>query len=231
MPSRSGFVPLFRSAFSSPDDEFNGSGSKPLVMDILAPDYETSLLPDDAKLVFHVNPQSMTINYAKSVERTQTMGGYVEYHWGDAVSSIDFNMTTGGFMRLYSGVSNITGGPGSYNSGGTRRETIAYDKYLDMRALFHHNGSVYDVDGNIVFQGIIKVTFDGGIYLGWFTTFNTSEDATKPFQFSLTANFTVSEEVQRFRSPISLSTAGGNGAQGMTTSWDRIITGTAGGGA
>ena len=222
-------IPLFKSAFMSPDDEHDlSSGKKPVVFDILAPDYETSLLPEGMKLVLHVNPQSMAINYAKVIERTQTMGGYVEQHWGDGAKTIDFNISTGGFMRLYSGLSNITGGPGANDVGGNRRETIAYDKYLDMLALFHNNGSIYDTSGKIVFQGIIKVTFDGGIYLGWFQSFNVSDDATKPFMFSLTANFVIAEEIQRFRSPVSLSTAGGGGAQGMTTSWDRVFLGKGG---
>lgn len=223
MAKRSNAIPLFRSAFMSPDDEFNTSlNRKPVVFDILAPDYETSLLPDGMQLVLHVNPQSMQLNHAKVIERTQTMGGYVEQHWGDGVRSIDFNMVTGGFMRLYSGLSNVTGGPGAYDAGGTRRETIAYDKYLDMLALFHNNGSIYDTAGKIVFQGIIKITFDGGIYLGWFQSFNVSEDASKPFQFTMTANFTVEEEIQRFRSPMSLNAMGPAGAQGQATSWDKF---------
>lgn len=223
MAKRSNAIPLFRSAFTSPDDEFNpGANRKPVVFDILAPDYETSLLPDGMALVLHMNPQSMTINHAKIIERTQTMGGYVEQHWGDGVQSIDFNMVTGGFMRLYSGLSNITGGPGAYDAGGTRRETITYDKYLDMLSLFHNNGSIYDTAGKIVFQGIIKITFDGGVYLGWFQSLNVTEDATKPYQFVMTSNFTVEEEIQRFRSPMNLSAMGPAGAQGQAISYDKL---------
>ncbi|MFA6233682.1 MAG: hypothetical protein WC824_05750 [Bacteroidota bacterium] len=170
------------------------------MFDIIGPDWETSVLPDHLKMVLHVNPSSMNISYANVIERIQTRGGFVEQHWGEGVRSIDFNMSTGGFMRLYSGLSNITGGPGSINTGGNRRETIAYDKYLDLLALFHNNGSVFDDTGKIVFQGIIKVSFDGGIYFGWFSDFSKSETAEKPYQFALTAKFTVDHEVQRFRS-------------------------------
>jgi hypothetical protein len=224
MARRSNAIPMLRSAFMSPDDEYDGSGKKPVIFDIIAPDYETSLLPEGMQLVMHVNPQSMQVNYAKVIERTQTMGGYVEQHWGDGANTIDFTMATGGFVRLYSGLSNITGGPGSIDTGGTRRETIAYDKYLDMLALFHNNGSIYDTTGKIVFQGMIKVTFDGGIYLGLFSNFNVTEDATKPFMFSMTANFIIMEEIQRFRSPMNLSASGGGGAQGLTSSWDFIAS-------
>jgi len=200
-------TPVFRSAFQSPDDEYNRSlGVRPVVFDILAPDLETSVLPANLKMVLHVNPQSIGVTYGKVIERVQTRGGYVEQHWGEGPRSLDFKMVTGGFMRLYSGLSNITGG--GHDAKGNRRETIAYDKYLDMLALFHNNGSVYDTMGRIVFQGIIKVTYDGGIYLGWFDNFNVSEVAEKPYMFDLSAKYTIHEEVQRFRSaPYTATTA------------------------
>lgn len=194
-------TPVFSSAFQSPSDETDtNKGIRPVVFDILAPDQETSVLPEGMKMVLHTNPQTMSINYANLIERIQTKGGYVEQHWGRGVSSIDFTVVTGGFMRLYSGLSNVTGGPGSIATGGTRRETIAYDKYLDMLALFHNNGSVYDNTGKIVFQGIIKLTFDGGVYFGWFQNFNPTESADRPFMFSVSTSFTVDREIQRFRS-------------------------------
>jgi hypothetical protein len=190
--------PIFRSAFMSPEDEFNGMGVRPVVLDILAPDEETSILPDDLRMVLHVNPASMQVQYAKEITRIQTKGGYVEQHWGEAARSISFQMASGGFMRLYSGLSNITGD--GLDVGGSRRETIAYDKFLDLLALFHCNGSIFDLNGQIVFQGIIKITYDGGIYLGWFSSFNVNEATEKAYQFALTADFTISREVLRLRS-------------------------------
>ena len=182
----------------SPDDGATGLGIRPVVFDILAPDKETSILPPDIRMVLHVNPQTMSIQYEKVIERIQTKGGYVEQHWGEGSKSIDFTAATGGFKRLYTGLSHITGG--GIDTGGSRRETIAYDKYLDFLALFHNNGSVYDQSGQIVFQGIIKILFDGGIYLGWFNSFNVNETAEKGFQFELSASFGIAQEVLRFRS-------------------------------
>lgn len=195
--------PYFQGAFKGPQDEFNPAAArKPVIFDILAPDLETSLLPDNYRLILHVNPQSMAVQYTKEITRIPTRGGYVEQHWGDAVSSLDFTMATGGFMRLYTGLSNITGGFGALDTGGTRRETLAYDSYLDMLALFHNNAGVYDAGGKLVFQGIISVTFDGGMYYGWFGGFNVADSVQKPYQFALTTTFLVDHEVQRFRSPI-----------------------------
>ena len=106
-------------------------------------------------------------------------------------------------MRLYSGVSNVT----NPEMGGTRRETLAYDRYLDFLALFHNNGSVYDVLGQVALQGIIKITFDGGVYLGWFTSFSVTEDATKAFMFQLSMDFDIAEEVQVWRTQAGATSA------------------------
>lgn len=173
----------------------------PVVIDVLGPDWSTSILPDGVKMVLHVNPTTMSFSYARQVERIQTWGGWVEQHWGDAISTIDFSASTGGFMRLYSGLSHTT----NPAYGGTRRETIAYDTYLDLLSLFKQNGSVYDSNGHIVLQGILKVTFEEGIYLGWFTNMSVSQTAEQPYQFSFTASFTVEREETRWRSVLAPS--------------------------
>jgi hypothetical protein len=182
-------------------DETGGLGKRPVVMDILAPDLETSLLPDDLKLVLHVNPRSMKFSYSKIIERIQTKGGYVEQHFGDGTESISMEAVTGGFMRLFTGLVSITGN--GLNLGGTRRDTVAYDVYLDMLALFHNNGAIYDSRGQIIFHGIIKLHFDGMDWLGWFNSFSVSEEAERPYQFSLSADFTIAQEFMSFRSVVS----------------------------
>ncbi len=184
---------VFRSAFNSPDDLSNGK--RPVIFDVLGPDMETSLLPSDLRLVMHYNPTSMSISYTKHIERIQTDGGYVEQHWNDSPTEISLEATTGAFMRMYTGLSTTT----NPAYGGTRRETIAYDKYLDMLALFHHNGSVYDSSSRIVLQGIIKMTFDQGVYLGWFSNFSVSESAEKPNSLSFTFTLSVHKELWSMR--------------------------------
>lgn len=186
-------MPVFRSAFQSYRDETSGQGKRPVIFDILGPDKATSLLPDGLKMVLHVNPSSMRITHAKQTDRVQTRGGFVEFHWGNITQSLSFEQATGGFVRLYTGLSNRT-------TPGGRRQTIAYQKYLDYMALFHHNGSIYDRAGNIVVQGYVKVTFDGGVYIGWFSGLTVEESADKPYQFTLSSEFTVDYELHVFRS-------------------------------
>jgi hypothetical protein len=198
MPDRS--TAVFKGAFVGPDEDQQNRGRRPVIFDILAPDRSTSLLDSidqDLRLVLHVNPKSMQFRYAKQTERVQTRAGWVEFHWGDAAEDITFEAATGGFMRLFTGLSNVTGF-GSGDQG--RRETIAYDKYLDLLALFHNNGAIYDAFGNIAVQGYLKVTFDGGTYIGWFDTFTVTEEASRPFLFSLSAKFIIDKESMQFRS-------------------------------
>jgi hypothetical protein len=184
---------IFKPPLMGPED--GADGRTPVIFDILGPDRETSILPLDYRLVLWANPSEMSFSYSRKVERIQTRGGFVEQHWGDDTQTISLTAVTGGFMRLYSGMSNVT----NPALGGTRRDTLAYDRYLDFLSLFHNNGSVYDVNGQVGLQGIIKVTFDGGVYLGWFNSFSVSEAAAKPFMFDLTADFDIAEEIQVWR--------------------------------
>jgi len=201
---------IIRSAFESAQDEFLGLGKRPVVFDIMAPGSGTSLLGEDLKLVLHVNPSSMQFSYTKVIERQQTLGGFVEYHWGNSPAEVSLSAATGGFVRLFTGLSNITGVTPSNSSilptsmqatdtGGTRRDTIAYDKYLDLLALFKNNGAIYDAYGSIALQGQILMMFDGGMWWGYFTTFSVEETAEKPYQFAITAAFSVDKEKHTLR--------------------------------
>lgn len=228
--------PVFKGSFVGPDEEELHRGRRPVIFDILAPDEETSLLnlknggKGDLRLVLHVNPSTMQLSYSKQIERVQTRGGWVEYHWGDAAEEVTFSAATGGFMRLYSGLSNITGAGAGVQG---RRQTIAYNKYVDLLALFHNNGAIYDSRGNIVVQGYVKMTFDGGVHIGWFDgQFQVTEDANTPFMFNLSTRFIIDREVMRFHTaslfdfgaPESVATSDVPQAQESTVLFDETAT-------
>lgn len=184
------------SAFNGPDDGALRLNRTPLVLDILGPDLVHSILPDRVRLVLHANPSSLKVNKQRQVDRIQTLGGFVEQHWGDATQEVSADGTTGGFVRLYTGVTSATS---SAAAGGSRRETIAYDKFLDLMAMFRSNGAVYDAFGNIAIQGAIKLTFDEGSYIGWFQNFSMSESAETPYRFTYSFSFIVSKEITTWR--------------------------------
>lgn len=182
-----------------------GLGIRPFVFDIIAPDGVTSLLPDDLKMVLHVNPSGLDFSYSKIVSREQTMMGWVETYFGDGVMTINLENASGAFIRPYTGLSAITG-PVAVNGtsfgtniGGTRRDTITYDKYLDSLALFHNNGSIYDDMGNVALQGRIKMSFDGGTWFGWFQSFSVTDSADSPYQFKSSLAMQVERESHGIR--------------------------------
>jgi len=184
------------SAFNGPDDGALRVNKTPLVFDVLGPDHQTSMLPDGVRLVLHCNPSSLKISKQRQVSRMQTLAGFVEQHWGDATQEVSADGTTGGFVRLYTGVTSAT----SFAlNGGSRRETVAYDKYLDLLALFHSNAAIFDAFGNIAVQGILKLTFDEGIYLGWLQNFSVSESAETPYRFTYSFSFLVHYELATWR--------------------------------
>lgn len=179
-------------------------GVRPFVFDIVAPDGVTSLLPDDIKMTLHANPSQIEYKYTKQRSLSPTLHGFVEYYWGDEPTTISFDVASGAFIRPYTGLSAVTGSVGLENGGanigGTRRDTITYDKFLDLLAMFHNNGSVYDSIGQIVLQGKIKMTFDGGVWFGWFRSFSVTDDAESPYQFKVNLSMDVEREFHGVRS-------------------------------
>ncbi len=176
-------------------DLTSGNGRQPFVFDVLGPDRETSLLTPGCKLVLEAGPSEVSFSWTKKVEATQTKGGWAEHHWTDEPLSMTFQAATGGFKRLYAGVTGATS-PSAPN----RRETLAYDSYLDFLALFLNNGAIFDTNGQIAYQGCIKVTFEEGTYLGFFQSFDVQESKDNPFRLTISATFTVDKVLFRWRS-------------------------------
>lgn len=157
----------------------------PMAFQITSPfDISQLLLPH--ALVMHVNPQSYSENHNKRIERIQTRGGFVEQHWGDDLTEISAEGSTGAFMNLYTGLSAVM-----------RHRTIAWDRYRDLHDLYRNNGSVYDPFGNIVLQGAVMLMYDRGTYLGYFPSFDVEETDDQPFAFKVSWTFKVEEEIMK----------------------------------
>jgi hypothetical protein len=197
------------SAFNSPEDASNGKGIRPVIFDIIAPDGR-SMLPPQYRLVLHVNPADLNIQYTSNVTRQITMGGWVETDMGTSVTKVTATGVTGGFVHLYNGTVSITGptpssdrlgyGRNTIDVNGTRRDTIAYDKFLDLLAMFQANGALFDQYGIVAYQGSIKMTFHNMTFFGWFESFDYSEDATRPYLLSYNFSFNVSKELFQSKS-------------------------------
>jgi len=157
----------------------------PMAFQITSPfNNRRALLPHS--LVMHVNPSSFSENHTKKVERIQTRGGFVEQHWGDELTTISADGSTGAFMNIYTGLSSVM-----------RHRTIAWDRYRDLHDLYRNNGSVYDPYGNVVLQGNIMLMFDRGTYIGYFRTFEVEETDDQPYSFKVSWTFKVEEELMK----------------------------------
>ncbi len=135
-------------------------------------------------LVMHVNPANFQESYNQKIERFQTRGGWQEQHWGQELSEISADGSTGAFMNIYTGLSSVV-----------RQRTIAWDRYRDLHDLYLHNGSVYDPFGNIVLQGHIMILYDRGVYLGTFRSFEVEETDDSPFAFKINWSFKVEHTI------------------------------------
>lgn len=137
-------------------------------------------------LVMHVNPQNYSEQHTKKIERIQTRGGWVEQHWGDDLTEITCDGSTGAFMNIYTGLTALL-----------RQSTIQWDRYRDLFDLYRNNGSLYDPYGNIVLQGNIMLMYDRGTYNGYFRTFDYEETDDSPFAFRVSFTFKVQEELMK----------------------------------
>ena len=157
----------------------------PVAFQVTSPfDNRRVLLPH--ALVMHVNPANWSETHTKKLERIQTRGGFVEQHWGDELTDISADGSTGAFMNIYTGLSSVL-----------RHKTIAWDRYRDLHDLYRNNGSVYDPAGNIVLQGNIMLMYDRGTYIGYFKSFDVEESDEQPFSFRVSWTFKVEEEIMK----------------------------------
>lgn len=157
----------------------------PVAFQITSPfDNKRVLLPH--ALVMHINPQTWSETHNKKVERIQTRGGWVEQHWGDDLTEISADGSTGAFMNIYTGLTSVL-----------RHRTIAWDRYRDLHDLYRNNGSLYDPFGNIVLQGNVMLMYDRGTYIGYFNKFDVEETDDQPFAFKMSWTFKVQEELMK----------------------------------
>lgn len=152
-------------------------------------DHRLAIMPH--ALVMHVNPSSLSIASTKKIERVQTLGGVVEFHWGDDLDTISADGATGAFLNIQTGLTSFDA-----------RQTIAHSRFRSLVELYHHDGSIYDPYGTIVLQGNIMMMWDRGVYVGSFR--NLSYEVSDGAPYSMTYSFTF--KVERTIQSIPFST-------------------------
>jgi len=184
-------VPGTSSEYLHPVDR--RKGTIPLAFQITSPFDKRKLLLPHA-LVMHVNPANLQESHNKKLERFQTRGGWVEQHWGDDLTEISADGSTGAFMHIFTGLSSVL-----------RQRTIAWDRYRDLHDLYLNNAAVHDPFGNVVLQGHVMLMYDRGVYLGHFRTFEVEETDDSPFAFNLNWSFKVEHTVLQMSANVSVA--------------------------
>jgi hypothetical protein len=151
----------------------------------------------DYMLALHTNPESLSEKMTKSKNVAMTYGGFVEWLWPDELDIISASHTTGGFLGpngLVSGTDTLDAALGDAD----RKNTIAWERKEDLIEVFRNNGLIYDGFGQPVLRGTVEMIYDRGIFRGYFTNFQETESADKPFSFQLDWEFKVEQTIYKF---------------------------------
>lgn len=138
-------------------------------------------------LYMQYNPQTWNHSYKKIITRTQTLGAYIEEYWGDELDTISATSTTGGFITQDHGYTTFF-----------RTESKPYQKFQDILDIYNNNGNVYDARGTIVKKGAILMYYDEGSYVGFFESFNYSEDSLNPYRFTFDFTFKITKSIRGY---------------------------------
>lgn len=166
-----------------------------------------------------INPNTISNNMAKIVNRSQTMTSWLEEHWGEELDTITFQGSSAGFIwmgpreeiprgpldmtpreiqQMYNDYMKIPDlgineplGIGDH-SGLTvkqRRNTMAYDQFRRIIHLMNANAANFNTQGFVRKRKFIQLAYDVASYRGYFESIDITEDAESPFKFIYTATF------------------------------------------
>lgn len=167
------------------------------------------------------NPNSMTMNSAKKINRYTTMTRWVEEHWGDEIDTVSINGSTFSFFGYFGNNNPNNTGLALKN----RDETQAYKymkelvKFYQANGYIYQSGSDYEEPGYLAVadflnsnpefadnhprKGMIKerlylrLNYDYLTLIGRFESFDIIEDASMPFRFQYSAVFKSEKTIYR----------------------------------
>lgn len=175
-------------------------------------------------VILTINPNSVNVNAAKIINRTQTMSGWLEEHWGEELDSITFQGSSAAFIwkgptkggqtaedirgefnnfveakdlgTVYNGIEGT--GLATWN----RKDTASYDEFRQLMQLMNSNAATFDIYGLVKDRLYIQITYDYASYLGYFESFDLTENSETPFKFIYTITFKSERTLYTYRSPI-----------------------------
>ncbi len=207
MPARVSLPQVPNPSSSDADPEaYSPKRGRPFLFQVVAPGTNQPLY--SYLLALHVNPEQLEERMGASKTVVPTRGGWIEFRWPNELTSLSGGNTTGAF---YSPSSGLSAGSDATQVGGKargRQGTMAWERQEDLLDLFHNNGMVFDGTGQPAIRGRIMLIYDRGIYLGYFTTFEVTEDDEHAWSFRLDWEFMVEKTLYRF--PTAVGSSGVN---------------------
>jgi len=179
-------------------------------------------------LVLLINPTSLSVNMSKIINRSQTMTGWVEDHWGEELDTITFQGSSASFLwggppnqpspgplkqtpqeiqNMYNEYMDIPAlginepiGMGDHTglTAKRRRETLPYDEFRRIVHLMNANAANFDTRGFVNKRKFIQLGYDYAAYRGYFESIDISEEAENPFKFIYTATFKAEKTIFSF---------------------------------
>lgn len=179
-------------------------------------------------IVLLINPTSLSLNLSKMINRTQTMTGWIEDHWGEELDTITFQGSSASFLwggpwaevpegpldqspqeiqKMFNdymdlpdlGVEEPVGlGDHSGLTAKRRRETLSYDEFRKITQLMNANGAKFDMQGLVKERLFIQLSYDYSCYRGYFESVDITEDSTTPFKFIYTITFKSEQTIYSF---------------------------------
>jgi hypothetical protein len=153
--------------------------------------YQMNNQPDPILgLILMVNPNAVSVNMSKIINRTQTMVGWLEEHWGEEMDTITFQGSSAAFLLDPEGLATAE----------TRKQTPSYIEMKRLISLMNANGAVFDDWGLVKDRVYIQVSYDYASYRGYIESFDITEAAESPYRFVYTITFKAEKTIYSFMS-------------------------------
>jgi len=168
-----------------------------------------------SSLKLNMSPASLVINGSKIISRTQTLTRWVEEHWGDEMDMVNFNGSTFAFIRFPREGEKIGGGLCVESRGMTE----PYKELRHLVNIYKMNGAIYQQEplsgieekpreffnyanprephiirrhprvGFIKQRLYIRIRCDFAEFVGFFESFDVTEDASSPYALNYNVSF------------------------------------------
>jgi len=168
---------------------------------IYDPSQDVALGSESNVFEFYVNPRHITPQYTKSRTQIRTLGGWEIQHWGNELTTLTVQGTSGGMHRVNEGGVNrglhigdphtLVGDKDAMIEQEGIRSSTAWKRLEQLRQIYQADHALRNVEQ----PALWSLEYQGRVYVGSFSAFTgPEEDADKPYMLAYSFAFVVEEE-------------------------------------